>query len=124
MRFRGLKANFWVQDFSRRAGGARILALPCGSTAKSLPQLKRTARMGDFRSNLHRGGTAQVVRITKLDARPPCARRGPLVLGKAGVDLLRSDSGPKVPEVNSSARIRRESRESTGKDIVGSDLWE
>ena len=58
--------------------------------------MKRTGAEGDFRSNLHRGGTAQVVRITKVERDTALRAARAFGLGTAGVDLLRSDSGPKV----------------------------
>ena len=98
--FRGLKANFLVQDFVKEAAGEDLRCLVVDG--KVVAAMKRTGAEGDFRSNLHRGGTAQVVRITKVERDTALRAARAFGLGTAGVDLLRSDSGPKVLEVNSS----------------------
>ena len=85
---------------------------------KVVAAMKRTGAEGDFRSNLHRGGTAQVVRITKVERDTALRAARAFGLGTAGVDLLRSDSGPKVLEVNSSPGFEGIEK-ATGKDIVG-----
>ncbi len=114
--FRGLKANFLVQDFVREAAGEDIRCLVVDG--KVVAAMKRTGAEGDFRSNLHRGGSAQVVRITKVERETALRAARAFGLGKAGVDLLRSDSGPKVLEVNSSPGFEGIEK-ATGKDIVG-----
>ncbi|MBQ0716670.1 MAG: 30S ribosomal protein S6--L-glutamate ligase [Sulfitobacter litoralis] len=114
--FRGLKANFLVQDFVKEAAGEDLRCLVVDG--KVVAAMKRTGADGDFRSNLHRGGTAQVVRITKLERETALRAARAFGLGKAGVDLLRSDSGPKVLEVNSSPGFEGIEK-ATGKDIVG-----
>ncbi|WP_323802616.1 30S ribosomal protein S6--L-glutamate ligase [Sulfitobacter litoralis] len=114
--FRGLKANFLVQDFVKEAAGEDLRCLVVDG--KVVAAMKRTGADGDFRSNLHRGGTAQVVRITKLERDTALRAARAFGLGKAGVDLLRSDSGPKVLEVNSSPGFEGIEK-ATGKDIVG-----
>jgi ribosomal protein S6--L-glutamate ligase len=98
--FRGLRANFLVQDFVKEAGGEDIRCLVVGS--RVVAAMKRRAAAGEFRSNLHQGGTAEPVKITKeeRDAAVKAARA--FNLHMAGVDMLRADSGPKVLEVNSS----------------------
>jgi len=80
--------------------------------------MKRTGADGDFRSNLHRGGSATVVRISKIERDTAVRAARAFGLGMAGVDLLRSDAGPKVLEVNSSPGFEGIEK-STGKDIVG-----
>ena len=98
--FRGLKANFLVQDFVKEAAGEDIRCLVING--RVVASMKRTGAEGDFRSNLHRGGSAQKVRISK-EERDTAARAARVFgLGMAGVDLLRSNTGPKVLEVNSS----------------------
>lgn len=114
--FRGLKANFLVQDFVKEAAGEDIRCLVVDG--KVVAAMKRTGADGDFRSNLHRGGTAKVVRITKLERDTALRAARAFGLGKAGVDLLRSESGPKVLEVNSSPGFEGIEK-ATGKDIVG-----
>ena len=114
--FRGLKANFLVQDFVKEAAGEDLRCLVVDGNA--VAAMKRTGAEGDFRSNLHRGGTAQVVRITKVERDTALRAARAFGLGTAGVDLLRSDSGPKVLEVNSSPGFEGIEK-ATGKDIVG-----
>lgn len=98
--FRGLKANFLVQQFVKEAAGEDIRCLVVGS--KVVAAMKRTGAEGDFRSNLHRGGTAVAVRITKAERKAAVRAARAFKLNLAGVDLLRSADGPKVLEVNSS----------------------
>ncbi len=114
--FRGLKANFLVQDFVKEAAGEDIRCLVIAG--KVVAAMKRTGAEGDFRSNLHRGGSAKVVRISKEERDTALRAARAFGLGKAGVDLLRSDSGPKVLEVNSSPGFEGIEK-ATGKDIVG-----
>ncbi|MFU8777410.1 MAG: 30S ribosomal protein S6--L-glutamate ligase [Roseovarius sp.] len=98
--FRGLKANFLVQDFVKEAAGEDIRCLVIGG--RVVAAMKRTGAEGDFRSNLHRGGTAKTIRITKAERDTAIRAARVFDLNMAGVDLLRSDTGPKVLEVNSS----------------------
>lgn len=114
--FRGLKANFLVQDFVKEAAGEDIRCLVVAG--KVIAAMKRTGADGDFRSNLHRGGSAKVVRITKEERETAVRAARAFGLGKAGVDLLRSTAGPKVLEVNSSPGFEGIEK-ATGKDIVG-----
>ena len=114
--FRGLKANFLVQDFVKEAAGEDIRCLVIAG--KVVASMKRTGADGDFRSNLHRGGSAKVVRISKIERDTAVRAARAFGLGMAGVDLLRSDDGPKVLEVNSSPGFEG-IENSTGKDIVG-----
>ena len=114
--FRGLKANFLVQDFVKEAAGEDIRCLVIDG--KVVAAMKRTGADGDFRSNLHRGGSAQVVRITKMERDTALRAARAFGLGTAGVDLLRSETGPKVLEVNSSPGFEGIEK-ATGKDIVG-----
>lgn len=114
--FRGLKANFLVQDFVKEAAGEDIRCLVIAG--KVVAAMKRTGAEGDFRSNLHRGGSAKVVRITKEERDTAVRAARAFGLGKAGVDLLRSENGPKVLEVNSSPGFEG-IETATGKDIVG-----
>lgn len=114
--FRGLKANFLVQQFVKEANGEDIRCLVIGG--KVVAAMKRQAAEGEFRSNLHQGGSAVPVRITK-DERAAAVRAAKAFgLGLAGVDLLRSNSGPKVLEVNSSPGFEGIEKAS-GKDVVG-----
>jgi ribosomal protein S6--L-glutamate ligase len=114
--FRGLRANFLVQDFVKEAAGEDIRCLVIDG--KVVASIKRTGAEGDFRSNLHRGGSAKPVRITKEERDTAVRAARAFGLGTSGVDLLRSDTGPKVLEVNSSPGFEG-IEGATGKDIVG-----
>ncbi|MDW4496732.1 30S ribosomal protein S6--L-glutamate ligase [Sulfitobacter sp. D35] len=114
--FRGLKANFLVQQFVREAAGEDIRCLVIGG--KVVASMKRTGADGDFRSNLHRGGTATTVRISKIERETAVRAARAFGLGLAGVDLLRASDGPKVLEVNSSPGFEGIEKATT-RDIVG-----
>ena len=114
--FRGLKANFLVQDFVKEAAGEDIRCLVVGG--KVVASMKRTGAEGDFRSNLHRGGSAKSVRITKIERETAVKAARVFGLNLAGVDLLRSEAGPKVLEVNSSPGLEG-IETSTAKNIAG-----
>ncbi len=114
--FRGLYANFVVQEFIAEAKGADLRCFVVGD--RVVAAMRRQAAAGDFRSNLHRGGQASTVKLT--DAETEAALRAARVmgLGVAGVDLLRSKRGPLVLEVNSSPGL--EGIEGvTGIDVAG-----
>ncbi len=113
--FMGLQANIMVQEFIGEAKGADLRCLVIGD--KVVASMKRQAREGEFRSNLHRGGSAALVRITP-EERSTAARAARVMgLNVCGVDLLRSNHGPVVMEVNSSPGL--EGIESaTNKDIA------
>ena len=114
--FRGLDANFLVQEFVEEAAGTDVRAFVIGN--KVVGAMKRQAQKGEFRSNLHRGGTASTIKLSRLER--DTAREAAKVLGLrvAGVDLLQTEKGPKVLEVNSSPGL--EGIESaSGKDIAG-----
>ena len=113
--FRGLKASFLVQDFVQEAAGEDIRCLVIGG--RVVAAMKRTGADGDFRSNLHRGGSAKVVRITKQERDVAVRAARTFGLGIAGVDLLRSSDGPKVLEVNSSPGLEG-IETATGKNIA------
>ena len=98
--FFGLKANILVQEFISEAGGSDIRCLVIGE--KVVAAMQRTAREGEFRSNLHRGGKANVIRITPEERSTAVRAARIMGLNVAGVDLLRSNHGPVVMEVNSS----------------------
>ena len=114
--FRGLKANFLVQAFVKEAAGEDIRCLVVGN--RVVASMKRTGADGDFRSNLHRGGSATVVRITKEERETALRAARAFDLNLAGVDLLRSDQGPKVLEVNSSPGLEGIEKASK-KNIAG-----
>ncbi len=113
--FRGLKAHFLVQEFIKEAGGADIRCLVVGD--KVVAAMKRQGREGEFRSNLHQGGTASIIRITPEERSTAVRAARILGLNMAGVDLLRSNHGPVVMEVNSSPSLEGIEK-ATGKDIA------
>lgn len=114
--FRGLEADFLVQEFIKEAGGSDIRCFVIGD--KVVAAMQRNAAPGEFRSNLHRGGTAEVVRL-RPDERKLAVRAARVMgLDVAGVDLIRSDHGSLVLEVNSSPGLEG-IENATGKDIAG-----
>ncbi len=118
--FRGLRANFLVQDFVKEAAGEDIRCLVVGG--KVVASMKRTGAEGDFRSNLHRGGSAKVVRISKEERDTAIRAAKAFKLNLAGVDLLRSEAGPKVLEVNSSPGL--EGIETASKKNIAGLLYD
>ena len=114
--FRGLNANFLVQEFIKEAGGADLRCFVIGE--KVVAAMKRQAKEGEFRSNLHRGGTADLVKLTP-EERSTAARAAKIMgLNVAGVDLLRSNHGAVVMEVNSSPGLEGIEK-ATGRNIAG-----
>ena len=114
--FRGLRANFLVQSFVKEAGGEDVRCLVIAG--RVVAAMKRRAAEGEFRSNLHQGGSAEPVRVTKEEREVAVRAAKAFGLGMAGVDLLRAKDGPKVLEVNSSPGIEGIER-ATGRDIAG-----
>ncbi|WP_017930046.1 30S ribosomal protein S6--L-glutamate ligase [Robiginitomaculum antarcticum] len=112
--FRGLNAHFLVQEFVKEASGTDIRLFVIGN--KVVGAIQRTAQPGEFRSNLHQGGSAKKIRVTKDERRTAIKAARVLKLNVAGVDILRSDTGPKVLEVNSSPGLEGIEK-ATGKDI-------
>lgn len=98
--FMGVKANIIIQEYIAESKGADIRCVVLGG--KVIASMKRQAPSGDFRSNLHRGGTAEMVKITKQEREMAIRAAKILRLRFAGVDLLRSARGPLVMEVNAS----------------------
>ena len=113
---RRLNANLMVQEFNKEAGGTDIRCFVIGD--KVVAAMKRTGKEGEFRSNLHRGGTAELVRITPEERSTAVRSARVMGLNVAGVDLLRSNHGPVVMEVNSSPGLEGIER-ATGKDVAG-----
>jgi ribosomal protein S6--L-glutamate ligase len=114
--FRGLKANFMVQEFIEEAGGADLRCFVVGD--KVVAAIQRQAKEGEFRSNLHRGGSASLVKITPEERKTAVRSAKVMGLNVAGVDLLRSKRGPVVMEVNSSPGLEGIEK-ATGKDVAG-----
>ncbi|PSN20490.1 30S ribosomal protein S6--L-glutamate ligase [filamentous cyanobacterium CCP5] len=98
--FRGLDANILVQEFIKEAGGMDIRCFVIGD--KVIAAMKRQGAPGEFRSNLHRGGSAAKVRLTPEERSTAVRAAKAMGLRVAGVDLLRSNHGPVIMEVNSS----------------------
>ncbi|NJK38051.1 MAG: 30S ribosomal protein S6--L-glutamate ligase [Oscillatoriales cyanobacterium SM2_3_0] len=98
--FRGLNANILVQEYIKEAGGSDIRCFVIGD--RVVAAMKRQAVEGEFRSNLHRGGKAEKVKLTPEERLTAIRAAKIMGLKVAGVDLLRSNHGPVVMEVNSS----------------------
>ena len=114
--FMGLDVSIMVQEYIKEAGGADIRCFVVGG--KVVAAIKRQAAAGEFRSNLHRGGTASLIKITP-EERSTAVRAAKIMgLNVAGVDLLRSNHGPLVMEVNSSPGLEG-IEAATGKDVAG-----
>lgn len=114
--FMGLKTNIIVQEFIKESKGADIRCLVVGD--KVVAAIKRQAEPGEFRSNLHRGGGASVVKISKQERELAIKAVKVMGLKFAGVDILRSDRGPLIMEVNSSPGLEGVEK-MTGVDIAG-----
>jgi ribosomal protein S6--L-glutamate ligase len=114
--FRGLYANFLVQEFIAEAKGADIRCFVVGE--KVVAAMHRQAEPGEFRSNLHRGGQASAARLTPAEKKTALRAAKVMGLEVAGVDLLRSRSGPLVLEVNSSPGLEG-IEGATGVDVAG-----
>jgi ribosomal protein S6--L-glutamate ligase len=117
--FMGLNANILVQEYIREANGADIRCFVIGN--KVVAAMKRQAKAGEFRSNLHRGGTASTVRLSKEERDTAVRAARTMGLNVAGVDLLRSNHGPVVMEVNSSPGLEG-IETATDKDIAGMSI--
>ena len=113
---RGLYANFLVQEFIAEAKGADLRCFVVGGEV--VASMRRQAPKGDFRSNLHRGGSARAVRVSQTEQATAVRAASVLGLGVAGVDLIRSKRGPLVLEVNSSPGLEG-IEAATGIDIAG-----
>lgn len=98
--FNGLKARVIVQEFIKEAGGADIRAFVVDGVV--VGAMKRQGKEGEFRSNLHRGGSAELWQLSEEEENAALKAARSLGLGVAGVDMLQSDKGPLIMEVNSS----------------------
>jgi|TARA_R110002073_G_scaffold329152_3_gene511271 ribosomal protein S6--L-glutamate ligase len=114
--FMGLSANIMVQEYIKEAGGADIRCFVVDG--KVVAAMKRQAQDGEFRSNLHRGGSASLIKITPKERATAVRAAQIMGLNVAGVDLLRSSRGPLVMEVNSSPGLQG-IEDATGKDVAG-----
>jgi ribosomal protein S6--L-glutamate ligase len=114
--FNGLKARIIVQEFIAEAHGADLRVLVV--EGKVIGAMKRQASEGEFRSNLHRGGTARLVNLSKEEETTAILAAEAMGLGVAGVDMLQSNRGPLIIEVNSSPGLEG-IETATGADIAG-----
>ena len=114
--FMGVKADILVQEFIKEAGGSDIRCFVIDG--KVVAAMKRQAPKGEFRSNLHRGGSFSLIRITPEERSTAVRAARIMGLNVAGVDLLRSNHGPVVMEVNSSPGLEG-IEGATGKDVAG-----
>ncbi|GAB3787265.1 30S ribosomal protein S6--L-glutamate ligase [Dyella agri] len=113
--FRGLYANFLVQEFIAEAKGCDLRCFVVGG--KVVAAMQREASAGEFRANLHRGGSATAVKLSAAERRIAVRAAAAMGLGIAGVDLLRSDRGPLVLEVNASPGLEG-IEAATGVDVA------
>ncbi|MEQ9000423.1 MAG: 30S ribosomal protein S6--L-glutamate ligase [Coleofasciculus sp. B1-GNL1-01] len=114
--FRGLDANILVQEFIKEAGGMDIRCFVIDN--KVVASMKRQGAPGEFRSNLHRGGNAAQIKLTPEERSTAVRAAKAMGLRVAGVDLLRSNHGPVVMEVNSSPGLEG-IENATGVDVAG-----
>lgn len=115
--FNGLQARVIVQEFIKEAGGADIRAFVVDGQV--VGAMKRQGKEGEFRSNLHRGGTATVIELSDEEENAAIKAARVMGLGVAGVDMLQSSRGPLILEVNSSPGLEG-IEAATGKDIAKS----
>ncbi len=114
--FRELNTEFLVQEFIKDAGGSDIRCFVIGD--KVIAAMQRTAKEGEFRSNLHMGGSAKVIKLTPEERALAIKAAKVMGLDLAGVDLIRSGHGPLILEVNSSPGLEG-IEAATGKDVAG-----
>lgn len=114
--FRGLDANILVQEYIKEAGGMDIRCFVIGD--KVVASMKRQGAPGEFRSNLHRGGFAEKIKLTPEERSTAVRAAKAMGLRVAGVDLLRSNHGPVVMEVNSSPGLEGIEK-ATEVDVAG-----
>lgn len=113
--FYGLQANIMIQEYIKESSGTDIRCFVVGG--KVVAAMKRQAKEGEFRSNLHRGGSATEVKITPEERAAAVSAARIIGLNVAGVDILRSQRGPLIMEVNSSPGLKGIEK-ATGKDIA------
>ena len=115
--FNGLKARVIVQEYVKEAKGSDIRAFVVDGVV--VGAMKRTAKTGEFRSNLHRGGTAEIIELSDDEENAALKAARVMGLGIAGVDILQSSHGPLILEVNSSPGLEG-IETATGTDIAKS----
>ncbi len=114
--FRQLDANMLVQEFIKEAKGADLRAFVVGG--RVIASMRRQGPPGEFRSNLHRGGSAEKIRLTPEERSTAIRSAKAMGLNVAGVDIIRSNHGPVVLEVNSSPGLEG-IENATGVDVAG-----
>lgn len=114
--FSAANMNILVQEFIKEAGGTDVRALVVGGAV--VASMKRCGKIGDFRANLHRGGKAEPVALSEEERKTAIRSAEVLGLNVAGVDMLRSNRGPVVVEVNSSPGIEG-MEQASGADVAG-----
>ena len=114
--FRGAGVNILLQEFIKEAGGTDIRAIVVGG--KVIAAMKRTGAAGDFRSNLHRGGSAELIKLSPEERLTAVRAAKSMGLNVCGVDMLRANHGPVVMEVNSSPGLEGVEM-ATGLDVAG-----
>lgn len=114
--FKELGADFLVQEFIKESGGSDVRCFVIGN--KVVAAMERISAPGEFRSNLHRGGSAKLTKLSALERRTAIKAAHTMGLNVAGVDILRSSRGPLVMEVNSSPGLKG-IEESTGVNVAG-----
>jgi ribosomal protein S6--L-glutamate ligase len=114
--FRQLDANILVQEFIKEAKGADLRAFVVGG--RVVAAMRRQGAPGDFRSNLHQGGTAEKIKLTPEERSTAVRAAKTMGLNVCGVDMLRSNHGPVVMEVNSSPGLEG-IETTTGLDVAG-----
>lgn len=113
--FNGLQARVIVQEFIKEAKGADLRAFVVDGVV--VGAMKRQGKEGEFRSNLHRGGSAEIIELTDEEENAALKAARVMGLGVAGVDMLQSARGPLILEVNSSPGLEGIER-ATGKNIA------
>lgn len=114
--FRQLDANILIQQFIKEAGGADLRAFVVDG--KVVAAMKRQGAPGEFRSNLHQGGSAEMVKLTPKERSTALRAAKTMGLAVAGVDMIQSEAGPMILEVNSSPGLEGIEKAS-GKDVAG-----
>lgn len=114
--FRSANVNILVQEFIKEAGGTDIRALVVDG--KVVAAMKRSGAEGEFRSNIHRGGSAEQIKITAVERSTAVRAAKAMGLNVCGVDMLRANHGPVVMEVNSSPGLEGVEK-ATGIDVAG-----
>lgn len=115
--FLGLKVNIMVQEYIKESKGADVRCLVVGG--KVVAAMERKAKPGEFRSNLHRGGSSRAVELSPAERETALLAADLMGLNVAGVDMLRSERGPLIMEVNSSPGLEGIEK-ATGVDVAGS----